>query len=104
MDETCFVLVIRQSTCQSGVPVISEKVFTNLTDIDTVALENGYILNLKQGTNNSIILTFTNNAFDINLEFRLANSTPVVIDLPIQNGTFRVAVYLKSRPCNSCGG
>lgn len=102
MNENCFILVIRQVTCQSGVPVTSEKVFTNINELDSVSLDHGYTLNIRQDTNNSFVLTFINSAFDINLEFRLAGYSPVIIDLPIQNGTFRVAIYLRSRPCNSC--
>lgn len=104
MDDTCYVLVIKEKTCQSGVPLTNERIFTNISDIDDITLSNGYILNVKQGTNNSLIITFLNNAFNINLEFKMVDSTPAVFDLPIQNGTYKVGVYLRVRSCcsNSC--
>lgn len=101
MEYTCYMLVVRERTCQSGVPVTNEKVYTNISNIDSIMLDNGYVLNVSQGTNNTLILNFVNTAFDINLEFKLIDATSAVFDLPIQNGTYRVGVYLKLRCCCS---
>lgn len=102
MDQICFLLSIRQVTCQSGVPVVNEKTYTNLTSEDQVLLNNGYILTLSSNIINSVTLTFSNPALGINFKLALASGTSAVVDLPIEGGTFRIGVYVERRPCNIC--
>ena len=99
MDETCFSLIVRDRVCQSGVPLISEKVFTNLPE-ETISLKNGYTLTVSNGPSDNILLQFINNAFGINVTYTIKNNSYGIFDLPIDNGTYRVGIFSKKRNCN----
>lgn len=73
MDETCFSLIIRDRICQSGVPVTSEKVFTNLPE-ETITLQNGYTLSVSNGPSDNISLQFINTAFGIDVTYMIENN------------------------------
>lgn len=102
MCEICFLVSIRQVTCQNGVPVVNEKTYTNVSPSDTILLNNGYTLILSANTSDSITLNFSNPAFNLDFKIVTANETPVVVDLPIEGGTFRVGIFVQRRLCNTC--
>ena len=102
MDNICFLVSIRQRICQSGVPINIDNTFTNLTNNTSIALSNGYTLTISRISNNQVRLTFRNDTFDLFFSFDVDNSTTNAFDLPIDGGTFRVAIFVAMRCCCSC--
>lgn len=103
MDNVCFIISIRQRICQSGVPLNIEKTYTNISANTPIFLSNGYTLTLNRATNNDINLNFVNTAFNLNFTFTVNDSTTTVFDLPIEGGTYRLAIFVSMRCCCSCG-
>ena len=101
MDNICFILSIRQRICQSGVPLNTEKTYTNIPANTPIVLSNGYTLTLNKATNNSINLNFVNTLFNLNFSFTVNDSVAAVFDLPIEGGTYRLAIFVAMRCCCS---
>jgi len=99
MDNVCYFVATRFKVCQSGVPLSQEKVYTNVSSTTDIQLFFGYILNVTRATNDSIDLVFTNTALNLNFTFTIANGGTAVFDLPIDSGTFRVAIFASARCC-----
>lgn len=102
MDNVCFLICIRQRICQSGVPVNIDRTYTNVSNNTVFNLLNGYTLTIYRISNCKIRFTFTNETFDFNFSFEVDDSTTTVFDLPIDSGTFRIAVFASMRCCNPC--
>ena len=102
MDQFCFLLSVRQVTCQSGVPVVNEKTYTALTSNDEVLLQNGYVLTLASNINNTVTVTLTGLAMGTTFSLVLVTESTVILDLPIEGGTFRVGIYVEKTLCNIC--
>lgn len=104
MDNICFALIIRDKTCQSGVPIISEKVYTNLSTTENIVLQNGYTLNIFSEQSNRIKLEFINNALNVNVSYYILSDSYGIFDIPIDSGTYRVGVYATRNCCSCIGG
>lgn len=102
MDNCCFLVSIRQRICQSGVPLNINRTYTNIPNNSTVDLLNGYRLTIYRISNNMIRLTFANTLFELNFSFDVNDATTNVFDLPIDSGTFRIAVFAAMRCCCFC--
>lgn len=107
MNNCCFSILIRQRACQNGVPVTTDRVITNISDMENILLNFGYTLSLSMFGNDDILVTFTNIAFGITLRFTISNPGIGVFDLPIDGGSFRVVIISKQTPCDAscpCSG
>lgn len=102
MDNICFLISIRERICQSGVPVNIDKTFTNVSNNNRIMLSNGYILTISRASNCRIRFAFSNPTFDLSFFFDVLDSTTNVFDLPIDGGTYRIAIFAAMRCCNSC--
>lgn len=102
MNNVCFIVSIRQSVCQSGIPRVSEKTFTNLTNNSIITLSSGYTLTLTSIANNSVRLTFINEAFDFNFTFDVDCGSTNLFDIPIQSGSLRLAIFVACTCCCEC--
>ena len=100
MDNICFLVSIRQRICQSGVPVNIDKTFTNIPQNSPITLSNGYTLTLCRASNCKVRLTFTNISFDLNFFFDVDDNSTNIFDLPIEGGTFRLAIFVAMRCCS----
>lgn len=101
MDNICFIISIRQRICQSGVPINIDNTYTNITNNTSITLSNGYTVTVSRASNNTIRLTFANPSFDLLFFFDIDNSTTNVFDLPIDGGTFRIAIFAAMRCCDN---
>lgn len=99
MDNVCYFVATKFRVCQSGVPLSQEKVYTNVSSTTNIQLYFGYILNVARATNDTIDLIFTNPALNLNFTFTISNGGTAVFDLPIDSGTFRVAIFASARCC-----
>ena len=99
MDNVCYFVATKFRVCQSGVPLSQEKAYTNVSTTTNIQLYFGYILNVARATNDSIDLIFTNTALNLNFTFTIPNGGTAVFDLPIDSGTFRVAIFASARCC-----
>lgn len=99
MDNVCYFLAVKFRVCQSGVPLTSEKVYTNVSTTTDIQLFYGYLLNVARATNDTIDLIFTNVALNLNFTFTIPNGSTAVFDLPIDSGTFKVAILASARCC-----
>lgn len=99
MDNVCYFLAIKFRVCQSGVPLSQEKVYTNVSTTTDIQLFYGYILNVARATNDTIDLIFKNNALNLNFTFTVSSGSTSVFDLPIDSGTFRIAILASARCC-----
>ncbi len=102
MNNTCFLVSIRQRICQSGVPTNIDKTFVNVENNATFNLLNGYTVTIYRISNCQIRLTFTNATFDFNFSFDVNDSTTTAFDLPIDSGSFRILIFASIRCCNNC--
>lgn len=102
MDNICFLLSIRTRICQSGVPLNTEKTYTNISSSTNIALENGYTLNVNRSTNDSINLVFTNSILGFNFNFNVNNNSTTLFDLPIDSGSYKILIFVAMRCCNGC--
>lgn len=101
MNNCCFSILIRQRACQNGVPVTTDKVITNISEMESISLNFGYTVSLSTFGSSDILITFTNVAFGITLRFAISNPGVGVFDLPIDGGTFRVVIISQQTPCNT---
>lgn len=101
MNNCCFSILIRQRACQNGVPVTTDRIITNISDMENISLIFGYIVSLSMFGSNDILATFTNVGLGITLRFSISNPGIGVFDLPIDGGTFRVVIISKQTPCNT---
>lgn len=104
MDNICFSIIVRDRTCQSGVPVTSEKVYTNVAQDEIITLQNGYTLTVSNAQADKIKLVFNNDALNVNVTFYILNGSYGIFDLPIDSGTYRVGVYSIKNCCSNIGG
>ena len=101
MDNLCFIVAVRQRICQSGVPIITNNTFTNIENNSTIDLNNGYILTIYRVSNNRIRLTFVNNILNLSFFFDVINGSTNVFDIPLEGGTFRIAIFAAMRCCSN---
>lgn len=101
MNNCCLSLVIRQRACQNGVPVVTEQVFSNISEGETISLNFGYTVILSFYGSNNILITFNNTSLNVSLRFAISNPGVGVFDIPIDGGTFRVVIATQSSCCNT---
>lgn len=101
MNNCCFSILIRQRACQNGIPINTDKVISNISDMESINLNFGYTLSLSTFGSDDILITFNNVAFGITLRFTISNPGIGIFDLPIDSGTFRVVIISKQTPCNT---
>ena len=101
MDNICFIVNIRSRICQSGVPLITDNTYTNLSNNTRIILSNGYVLTIYRVSNNRIRLSFVNETFNLSFFFDVENGSTNVFDLPIEGGTFRILVFAIMRCCET---
>ncbi len=99
MDNVCYFLAVKFRVCQSGVPLSSEKVYTNLSNTSVVELYYGYTLTVARTTNDEITINILNTTLNLNLTFTISNGGTILLDLPIDGGTFKLAIYAGARCC-----
>lgn len=102
MNNTCFLVSIRQRICQSGVPTNIDRTFVNVENNTTFNLLNGYSVTIYRISNRQIRYTFTNPTFDLNFSFDVDDSNTTAFDLPIDSGSFRILIFASIRCCNNC--
>ena len=101
MDNCCLAILIRQRACQNGVPVVTEQVFSNISENESISLNFGYTVSLSFYGTNNILISFNNTSLDVSLKFAISNPGIGVFDLPIDGGTFRVVIATQSMCCSS---
>ena len=101
MENFCYFLAVRFKVCQSGVPIVSEKIYTNLSKDTIIDLYYGYTINLHSASNDSLTVLITNPTLNLNLTFTINNGETILIDLPLDSGTFKVQLFASSRCCGS---
>ena len=99
MNNVCYFLAVKFRVCQSGVPLISEKVYTNLSPSSIIELYYGYTINITSATNDNITILISNTTLNLSLTFSINNSDTILIDLPLDSGTLKVILYASSRCC-----
>ncbi len=99
MDNVCYFLAVKFKVCQSGVPITSEKVYTNLSNSTVIDLYYGYTINVKSASNDSLIILIQNTTLNLNLTFTINNGETILIDLPLDSGTLKVILYASARCC-----
>ncbi len=99
MENVCYFLAVRFKVCQSGVPITSEKIYTNLSSSTIIDLYYGYTINIQSASNDSLTILINNSALNLNLTFTINNSETILIDLPLDSGTFKVQLFASSRCC-----
>lgn len=99
MDNVCYFLAIKFRVCQSGVPIVSEKVYTNLSSSTVIDLYYGYTINVTRASNDSLTVLINNTALNLSLNFTINNGETILIDLPLDSGTLKVILYASARCC-----
>ncbi len=99
MENVCYFLAVKFKVCQSGVPLVSEKVYTNLSNTTIIDLYYGYTINIQSASNDSLTILINNSTLNLNLTFTINNGETILIDLPLDSGTFKVQLFASSRCC-----
>lgn len=73
MNNCCLAVLIRQRACQNGVPVVTEQVFSNISENESISLNFGYTVSLAFYGTNNILVSFNNTSLDISLRFATSN-------------------------------
>ena len=99
MDNVCYFLAVKFKVCQSGVPITSEKVYTNLSSSTVIDLYYGYTINIQTTSNDSLNILIQNTMLNLNLTFSITNGETILIDLPLDSGTLKVILYASAKCC-----
>ena len=99
MDNVCYFLAVKFKVCQSGVPIVSEKVYTNLSSSTVIDLYYGYTINVQSTSNDSLNILIQNTMLNLNLTFSITNGETILIDLPLDSGTLKVILYASAKCC-----
>ena len=99
MDNVCYFLAVKFKVCQSGVPLVSEKVYTNLSSSTVIDLYYGYTINLASASNDSLTIIIQNIPLNLSLNFSITNGETILIDLPLDSGTLKVILYASAKCC-----
>ncbi|MBR6688835.1 MAG: hypothetical protein IKL68_02335 [Clostridia bacterium] len=99
MDNVCYFLAVKFRVCQSGVPIVSEKVYTNLSSSTVIDLYYGYTINVARASNDSLAILINNQTLNFSLNFTINNGETILIDLPLDGGTLKVILYASARCC-----
>ncbi|MDD2627358.1 MAG: hypothetical protein PHR25_05615 [Clostridia bacterium] len=103
MNNVCFAIVVREQACQNGVPVTSEKSYSNISSMENILLNFGYTLTISSYGSSSILLAFNNPTLGYRINFSITNPGIGIFDLPIDGGSYRITILSQKRPCNiSC--
>ena len=100
IDNCCFLLAIRQRTCQNGVARVIDNIYINISAQSTYSLSFGYTLKVSSINQNSISINISNDDFIPSLIFNIPVNSYKVFDLPKESGTFKVYVWLKFSSCD----
>ena len=101
MNNSCFSIIVRERACQNGVPVITDKVYSSINEMENISLNFGYTLTLSSFGAGDILVTFTNTSLNLELRFSITNPGIGIFDLPINGGTFRVTIISEETNCNN---
>ena len=99
MDNVCYFLKVQFRICQSGVPLSSEKIYTNLSSASVINIYYGYTIKIASASNDSLTILIQNTALNLDLTFTISNGETILLDLPLDNGTFKLSIFAKSRCC-----
>ena len=82
IDNCCFLLAIRQRTCQNGVARVIDNIYINISAQSTYSLSFGYTLKVSSINQNSISINISNDDFIPSLIFNIPVNSYKVFDLP----------------------
>lgn len=99
MNNVCYFLAVKFKVCQSGVPFVSEKIYTNLSSSSIIELYYGYVINVTSAANDAITILIKNPTLNFSLSFSINNGETILIDLPLDSGTLKVMLYASARCC-----
>lgn len=99
MDQICYTLLVRQRTCQNGIPSNLENTYTNVTNQSIFPLSFGYSFRVISNNRATISIELSNPNFIPNMIFNIPNSGYKVFDLPKENGTLRVYIGATGIDC-----
>lgn len=102
MDNICYFIKVQFRICQSGVPISSEKIYTNVSENTVIQLYYGYTIQLSNASNNEVNILIANSALNLSFNITVSNGETLLLDLPLDNGTFRLSLVALARCCAQC--
>ena len=102
-NDCCFILAIRQISCQNNINRCFDNVYTNITSGSNIPLEFGYNITCVAVTCSHVIIRISNPNFIPTLLFNIPCNSFKRFDLPQEAGTLNVLVGAKEICCpTSC--
>ena len=97
----CFAVIIKEKGCQNCASMCIEKALTSIALNEVVALSFGYQLSIASTVGNNIHILVTNPSFDFAATFVVQNTSDILLDLPLDNGCYRVYIAITAIPCTN---
>lgn len=97
----CFAVVIREKGCQNNASMKLEKALTSITTNEIINLSFGYQLFISTVIGNNIHIVLANQSLGFTSNFIIENTSDILLDLPLDNGCYRVYIAVTERPCEN---
>lgn len=97
----CFAVIIKEKGCQNCASMRLEKALTSISLLEIVYLSFGYQLSITNVVGNNIHILITNPSTGFEASFILQNTSDILLDLPLDNGCYRVYIAITEFPCGN---
>lgn len=99
MNNLCYNILIKQVTCQNGVPRIVNNTYSNIKVGTIIQLSFGYTIKITAINDSNIEIMLSNPNYISDIYFTIPISSYKQFNLPKENGTLRVYVGIVSYDC-----
>ncbi len=95
----CFAVIIKEKGCQNDAYMKSQKALTSISINEPIFLTFGYQVSITNVVCNNIHIVLTNPSLGFSVNFTLQNSSDILLDLPLDNGCYRLYIAITVIDC-----
>lgn len=89
-----FAIVIKEKGSQNCACLKLEKALTSISLNELISLNFGYQLSITNVVGENIHILVTNTSLNLSLTFVIINTSDILLDLPLDNGCYRVYIAI----------
>ena len=97
----CFAVIIKEKGCQNCASMKINKALTSISMGEVIFLSFGYQLSIVTVVGNNIHIVVSNIPLGISINFVIENTSDILLDLPLDNGCYRVYIATTAVPCGN---
>ncbi len=97
----CFAIIIKEKGCQNCANMRAKKALTSVSLNEVIPLSFGYQLSITNIIGDNINILVTNPSTEIITNFIVLDTGDILLDLPLDNGCYRVYIAVTFRPCTN---